>query len=321
MDDIDIAEAESVLSREAWTPTPLLPAYSIGSRLGVDLWLKREDCTPAGSFKLRGALVTMASLGDGLSDLGVYVASSGNYGLAIAMAGQWRGVPVTVVVPEGATQEKLDRLRLSEAKVVQSGKDFDYAKEFARAAAARDGAAFWEDGVVEQMALGAATIASELLEHSRPWDAVLVPVGNGSLIKGVAKVFKSRSPQTRVVGLVPEGAPAMAHALRGDPWDEAHSVSTSADGLAVRVPIPIMVDELKAVVDDIWLVAEPKLLAAVKSLMELEHVMVEPSAAITIAGLEGHRGDLLGKRVVAILTGTHLSMDLIPSVMGATSLV
>ncbi len=317
----DVAKAADLLTREPWTPTPLLPAQVIGSKLGVDLWLKREDCTPAGSFKLRGALATFDSRADGLSEEGVYVASSGNYGLAIAMAGQARGVPVTVVVPENAAPAKLDRIRLCDATVVRHGKDFDYAKEFARETASRQGAAFWEDGVVEEMALGAGTIASEVLEHSRPWDMVLVPLGNGSLIKGIATVFKSRSPQTRVVGLVPEGAPAMAHAIRGEPWDEGAALGTSADGLAVRVPIAKMVDELKALVDEIWLVEESKVIAAVKSLIELEHVMVEPSSAITVAGLVDHRDDVIDKQVMAVLTGAHLDPGLIPSVMGATSLL
>ena len=317
----DIAQAEGLLAKEQWTSTPLLPAQAIGNKLGVDLWLKREDCTPAGSFKLRGALVTVASRSDGLSEKGVCVASSGNYGQAIAMACQRWGVPVTVVVPEGASTSKLDRIRLCEAEVVQHGDDFDSAKEFARSTASRYGAAFWEDGVVEEMAFGAGTIASELLEHSGPWDAVLVPVGNGSLIKGIATVLKSRSPQTRIVGLVPEGAPAMAQAIRGEPWDEAAAISTCADGLAVRVPIAEMVDELKILVDETWLVAESKILSAVKCLIEREHVMVEPSSAITISGLVDHRDEMLGKRVGAVLTGAHLDAGLIPSAMAAKDLL
>lgn len=313
--------ARDLLTREPWTPTPLLPAQVIGSKLGVDLWLKREDCTPAGSFKLRGALATFDSRADSLSEEGVYVASSGNYGLAIAIAGQARGVPVTVVVPENAAPGKLDRIRLCDATVVRHGKDFDYAKEFARETALRQGAAFWEDGVVEEMGLGAGTIAAEVLDHSRPWDTVLVPLGNGSLIKGVATVFKSRSPETQVVGLVPEGAPAMAHAVRGDPLDETAALSTSADGLAVRIPIPEIVEELKTLVDDVWLVEESKVLTAVKSLIELEHVMVEPSSAITMAGLVDHHEDARGKRVVAILTGAHLDPQLIPTVMAGAGLL
>ena len=113
----------------------------------------------------------------------------------------------------------------------------------------------------------------------------------------------------------------MAQAIRGEPWDEAAAISTCADGLAVRVPIAEMVDELKTLVDETWLVAESKILSAVKCLIELEHVMVEPSSAITISGLVDHRDEMLGKRVGAVLTGAHLDAGLIPSAMAAKDLL
>lgn len=303
--------ASEVLSSERWTPTPLLPATVIGNRLGCDLWLKREDCTPIGSFKLRGGLVAMARMADNLPAKGVYVASAGNYGLAIAVAGQRRGVPVTVVVPEGATLSKLERIRLSGGQVVVHGSDFDIAKDFARNEAAKDGAAFWEDGVIEEAAHGAATIGAEIADHSEPWDWVVVPLGNGSLIKGIVSVIKARSPDTTVIAAVPSGTPAMALALRGESWDESAPVETLADGLAVRVPIMPIVTELKDLVDDVWLVDESSLLPAVKSLLELEQVIAEPSAAISIAGLANHRAEAAGRRVAAVVTGAHLNTDLV----------
>ncbi len=316
-----LAFAKEVLAGEPWLPTPLLPAQVIGPRLGTELWLKREDCSPVGSFKLRGGLVSMASLAGELTEAGVYVASAGNYGLAMALAGQRHGVSVTVVVPNGATPSKLERIRMCGAEVVEQGEDFDAAKQFARETAAEAGAAFWEDGAIEEMALGAATIASELLTHLDPWDYVLVPVGNGSLMKGVASVFKAESPDTRVVGLVSTGAPSMTQAIMDQPWDESAPINTTADGLAVRVPIPGIVEELKGLVDEVWLVQEESLLPAVRCLMELEQCMVEPSAAISIAGLVEHREETAGKRVAAILTGSHLRPSLIPEVLGAKELI
>ena len=313
--------ALDVISHEAWAPTPLLPASVIGSRLGIDLWLKREDCTPIGSFKLRGALVAMAKHGAGLPAKGLYVASAGNYGLAMALAGQRRGVPVTVVVPEGATPSKLERIRLCGATVVQHGEDFDTAKAFARQTAAGVGAAFWEDGVIEETAHGAATIAAEVLDRSDPWDMVVVPLGNGSLIKGIAAVFKARSPRTKVIAVVPSGSPSMAQALRDEAWDESAPIDTLADGLAVRIPIQGIVEELKSLIDDVWLVEESDLLPAVKSLLELEQVVTEPSAAIPIAGLAARREQAAGKRVAAILTGAHLSPGLMARSMGADGLL
>ena len=311
VDTTSIDFALSTLEPEPWTPTPLLRAHAISDRLQADIWLKREDCTPIGSFKLRGAMTTAAALANDVPAAGVYVASAGNYGLAIVYACARYGVPVTVVAPEGATQSKLDRIRLAGGKVEVHGTDFDVAKTYARDTARQIGASFWEDGVVEEMATGAGTIGTELLRHPEPWDMVVVPLGNGSLIKGIASQIKKGSPSTKVVAVVADGAPSMAYALLDQPWDESARIETLADGLAVRVPIPKIVDELRNLVDNVWLISESKILPAVKSLMEMEQVMAEPSAATPIAALAEHPADVRGKRVAAIVTGSHLSMSLL----------
>ena len=170
-----LTNCEYTLAQEWWTPTPLLSTQVAGQRLGIDLWLKREDSTPIGSFKLRGALVCMDILNSGLPKAGVYVASAGNYGIAIAVAGRRRGIPVKVFAPVGATPSKLERIRLSGATLITVGDDFDTAKSVAREAAIEDGAVFWEDGVVPQMSHGAATIGTEILRQGDEWDLVLVP--------------------------------------------------------------------------------------------------------------------------------------------------
>ena len=185
-----------------------------------------------------GGVTTAGALASEVPAAGVYVASAGNYGLAIVYACARYGIPVTVVAPEGATPSKLDRIRLLGGTVEIHGDDFDVAKSRAKEKAREAGGVFWEDGVIEEMATGAGTIATELLRDTEPWDIVVVPLGNGSLIKGIAQEMKRRSPDTEVIGVVPEGAPSMAQALRGQAWDESAPVDTLADGLAVRVPIP-----------------------------------------------------------------------------------
>ena len=306
--------AVSLIEAERWTPTPLLQAHAIGRRLDADVWLKREDCTPIGSFKLRGAITTAGALASDVPESGVYVASAGNYGLAIVYACARYRIPVTVVAPEGATTSKLERIRLLGGTVEIHGDDFDVAKGYAKEKASEVGGVFWEDGVIEEMATGAGTIATELLQDPECWDMVVVPLGNGSLIKGIAQEMKRRSPSTKTIGIVPEGAPSMAQALRGQTWDESAPVDTLADGLAVRVPIPKIVEELVGLVDDVWTVSESDILPAVKSLMELEQVLAEPSAATPIAAMVAHRDEIRGKRVAAIVTGAHLSMSLLPEI-------
>ena len=264
-DTATIEFAASLIEAEPWTPTPLLQAHAIGRRLDAEVWLKREDCTPIGSFKLRGAITTAGALASEVPTAGVYVASAGNYGLAIVYACARYGIPVTVIAPEGATPSKLDRIRLLGGTVEIHGRDFDVAKKYAKEKARQFGGVFWEDGVIEEMATGAGTIATELLRDQEPWDMVVVPLGNGSLIKGIAQEMKRRSPDTEIVAVVPEGAPAMAQALLGQQWDESAQVKTLADGLAVRVPIPKIVEELIGLVDDVWTVSESDILPAVKT--------------------------------------------------------
>ncbi len=310
-----------VLNGEVWLPTPLLPATSIGDRLGINLWLKREDCTPVGSFKLRGALVAMSSMKDQVQDSGVIVASAGNYGLAIAVAGQRYNVKVTVVLPQNANPSKIDRILLSGAELIQYGEDFDEAKDYARKRAEEFEVPYWEDGVIDEMALGSSTIADEILVHPIDWDYVLVPVGNGSLIKGISSVFKMKSPGTTVVGLVSNAAPSMSYAFQNKPWDNNQIPSTIGDGLSVRVPIMNMVHQLQDTVDEMWIVQESLLLPAVRTLIELEQMMVEPSAAVTVAAMVERRKTLKGKTVAAILTGAHLNQSLLRQTITIDSLL
>lgn len=321
VDTTTIEFALRVLEPEPWTPTPLLQARAIGERLRASVWLKREDCTPTGSFKLRGALTTARALSGCTPDSGVYVASAGNYGAAVVYACARYGIPVTVVAPEGATASKLDRIRLYGGKIDVHGRDFDEAKAFTREEARRAGAAFWEDGVIEQMAVGAGAIGAEILTGSDPWDMVIVPLGNGSLIKGIAREVKRRSPDTRIVAAAPEGAPAMARALRGETGGESAKIDTIADGLAVRVPIPGIVSELAGLIDDVWTASESDILRAVRTLMELEQVMAEPSAAVPIAVMVGRAADIRGKRIAAIITGSHLSVSLLSDLASTRGLL
>ena len=313
--------AREVLAPEPWLPTPMLPASTLGGRLGLDLWLKREDCSPIGSFKLRGMLVTVARRAAEVGPAGVYAASAGNYGLAVAEACRRSGIRATIMLPEEATPSKVERIKQCGAEVVQYGRDFDAAKDHARATAEEKGAAFWEDGVVEEMSFGSSTIAAEIIESGPSFDYVLVPLGNGSLLRGIASLFKELSPETKVVGLVSDASPAMGQAMLGEAWDSHTIVDTYADGLAVREPILPIVEELKPMVDDVWFVREELLLPAVRCLMEMEQVMVEPSSAITAAGLVQHRDQIDGTRVAAVLTGAHLRPDLIPAAMFCPPLI
>ena len=183
-------QINDIISKQNWTPTPFYKATSLSNKLNLNLWLKREDCTPIGSFKIRGAIIAMDSLGESIPDTGVCVASAGNNWLAISTAGQFHGIKTTVFVPENATESKVEKIRLSGATVIQKGSDFDTAKNMARKYAESNKMLFWEDGVLNEMVCGSSTIAREIISVSQDWDYIIVPVGNGSLIKGIAEEIK-----------------------------------------------------------------------------------------------------------------------------------
>ena len=313
-------QINDIISKQNWTPTPFYKATSLSNKLNLNLWLKREDCTPIGSFKIRGALIAMDSLGDSIPDTGVCVASAGNYGLAISTAGQFHGIKTTVFVPENATESKVEKIRLSGATVIQKGSDFDTAKNMARKYAESNKMLFWEDGVLNEMVCGSSTIAREIISVSQDWDYIIVPVGNGSLIKGIAQEIKKTLPSTKVLGLVPSGSPAMYQALTGIDWDESASPKTTADGLSVRIPIKQITEEIKPLIDDVFLIKESKLLPAVKTFIEQEQMAVETSAAICLAGITEING-LDGKNVAAIITGSHIQPRLLQEALAGKSLL
>ena len=305
-----LKQTYSILKNEKWLPTPLLSSR-IGYKLNSEIWLKREDCSPIGSFKLRGGLTAMFSNKDRLKNSPVYVASAGNYGLAIAEAGRRFGVDVTVFVSKNANPSKVRCILQTGAQVVHYGEDFDTAKEYGKKAAIKDNAQFWEDGVVAEMSYGAATIADELVNTNIDWDIILVPIGNGSLIKGISSLFKEVKPETQVIGLVTSGAPVMEKAITGQQFDINEPTKTEADGLEVRIPIMKISEEIRHLIDDIWIIPESMLLPAVKTLMEYDQVMTEPSASITIAACIKNQSLISGKKVAAIITGSHLKSSLL----------
>ena len=205
------------------------------------------------------------------------------------------------------------------AKVIQQGSDFDTAKNEARIYAELNKMLFWEDGVLDEMVCGSSTIAREIIAVSKDWDYIIVPVGNGSLIKGVANEIKKALPSTKVIGVVPSGSPAMYQALTGIDWDESVSPKTTADGLSVRVPIKKITEEIKPLIDEVLLIKESKLLPAVKTLIEQEQMAVETSAAICLVGIT-EINELRGKNIAAIITGGHIQPKLLQKALSGKSL-
>ncbi|WP_067963967.1 threonine ammonia-lyase [Nocardiopsis trehalosi] len=293
-----IATAYRLIDRR-FRDTPQISDDALSRRLERETFLKIETLNPVRSFKGRGADFLFRDTGENRA---VVCASAGNFGQAMAYAARSRGLPVHVFAATTASGVKVARMRELGARVVVTGADFDAAKEAAADyAAGRGDCVFIEDGRQPQIAEGAGTIGVELAPLQL--DTVVVPVGNGALAAGVGRWLKEHSRGTRIVGVCAAGAPAMAHSWRSGRAVATDGVSTAADGLAVRVPVPDAVAWMRDTVDDMVLVEEAEITAALRLLRDVVGLVVEPSAAVGIAALA--RRDLPGARVATILTGSN----------------
>jgi len=285
--------------------TPVVRHDDLDAWLGTQVHCKVESLGPLRSFKGRGGDWFMRQRA---SREPVCAASAGNFGQALAWAAREAGVHCTMFASVHASPLKIARMRALGANVFLRGEDFDAAKDAAREFSASEGIEFVEDGRALAISEGAGSIAVELAAVVE-LDTLLVPLGNGALLAGVATWMKSVAPATRVVGVVAEGAPAMLHALTGIQVDQHASVQTIADGIAVRVPVPEAVEDLRGLPDDLVAVREDAIHAAMRGLLSHLGLVIEPAGAVGIAALLSAPHFTYGERVGTILCGGNVSVE------------
>ena len=259
---------------------------ALSKAAGARLLCKVEYQNPVGSFKGRGADSYVNTLPSTTKQL--VTASAGNFGLAIAYAGQPRGIAVTIYAAETASPAKIERMRAAGGTVRLAGRDFDEAKQHARSEAERAQLPYVEDGREPEIAIGAGTMAMEITRDTPSVDTMLVPLGNGALLAGIGCWFRAHSSRTRMVGVCAEGAPAMEQSWRTHSVRQADSVNTIADGIAVRVPVPEALSDLEGVVDDIVLVTDEALKRALGLVYQHLGLIVEPASVAGVAALLSH---------------------------------
>jgi threonine dehydratase len=303
----NIEEASRIID-PVFTGSPQFTDPGLNEELGFELACKVETLNPIKSFKGRGADYLVKKLPRDVDRL--VCASAGNFGQGMAYAAGGRGMRLTVFAAENANPVKLERMLKLGAEVITGGRDFDEAKAAAKEYAERKGVYFVEDGREPATAEGAGTIGLELARWPLPpkqFDAILVPLGNGALLAGVGLWFKAISPQTQVIGVCAEGAPAMERS-----WSSGHSVSTEkaetiADGIAVRVPVSEALDDLRFVVDDVLLVDDRIILGAMKLLFRCLGAVIEPAGAAGAAAAVKYRERFAGQTVATVLCGGNLT--------------
>jgi threonine dehydratase len=282
----------------------------LSDALGCRLITKLETLNPIRSFKGRGTWYFVAGLESGAR---IVCASAGNFGQGLAFAVRARNtvkqddVALTVYASVNANPLKLERMRSLGANVVLEGEDFDAAKLAAKRFARESGATMVEDGLIPSISEGAGTIGIELAQWPEQIEAVLVPLGNGALLNGVARWFRHASPQTQVIAVQASGAPAMIESWREGRVIQHERISTMADGIGVRVPIPEAVSDMHGLVDDGLLVEENAILEAMRLLHQHLGLVVEPSGAAGVAAILENRARFAGRLVATVICGGNLT--------------
>ncbi|WP_207480698.1 threonine ammonia-lyase [Arenibaculum pallidiluteum] len=304
---IDIARIEAAkgLIDPVFLDSPLVGHAALDAALGCEVLAKVETLNPIRSFKGRGTELFAAQelrAGDRL-----VCASAGNFGQGLARAAVRRGAECVVFAALTANPLKVEAMRRLGATVRLEGHDFDAAKAAARLFAAESGLRFVEDGREPAIAEGAGTIGLEIASQAPGIGTVLVPLGNGALLAGVAAALRHAAPGAEVLGVVAARAPSMKLSLEQGRAVETAEAATIADGIAVRVPVPEALEMLRGRVDGILAVEEEGILRAMRLLHETLGLVVEPSGAVGIAAMLADPGRFGGQRVATILCGGNLT--------------
>jgi threonine dehydratase len=301
-----IAQAERRI-RPHVRETPVVQSLALGERVGAAIWLKCENMQVTGSFKVRGATNRLMTLPADARSRGVVAASSGNHGIAVAHAGRTLGIPVTVYVPAFASPAKTSSMQRLGAAVIRFGTDgLDTEIEARRAAAASSVAYISPYNDIDVVA-GQGTLGVELRRQLERIDTIVMAVGGGGLIGGVAADLKRHHPGVRIIGAQPANSRVMLESVRAGQVLDLPSEPTLSDGTAGGVERDTVTFALCRDLVDEWIqVTEPEIARSMRDAIEVEHMLVEGSAAVAMAVVAEHRAPLTGN-VVVVLCGANVS--------------
>lgn len=309
-----VSEAASRI-KGAVVRTPLVHSSTLSKLFGFEVWLKLECLQKTGSFKARGALNKISSLTDDEKKRGVVAASSGNHAQGVAWASSLLGVSSLVVMPEGASLVKLVATRGYGAHVVFHGENFPEAYGFAIRYAAEKGLAFIPPFDDELVIAGQGTIGLEILEDAPDVDTMVVPVGGGGLISGIASAVKQRRPGVAVIGVEAAASSSCAASLAAGRPVEVRDRPTLADGIAVKRVGEKTFGMIRRLVDGVVAVGEESIAAAILRLLERKKLMVEGAGAVGIAA--AMEGKLPGKtkKAVFVISGGNMDVTVLDRVI------
>jgi threonine dehydratase len=300
-----IREAQTVVYRHM-QPTPQYSWPLVNQRLGIEAWIKHENHTPVGAFKLRGALVYMDWIKQSQPEVkGVVAATRGNHGQGVGMAARLAGLRAVIVVPHGNSREKNRAMLAQGVELVEEGQDFQESLEFARRLAVeRDYAMV--DSFHERLVMGTATYAIELFEAAPLLDTVYVPIGLGSSICGVSAARNALGLKTEIVGVVSSQSPSYSLSFKQRRLVESPSLTAIADGLACRTPNASAMEAIWGSVSRIIEVTDAEIADGMRALYEDTHNLAEGAGAAAFAAAMKEKHLLARKQIGIILTGGNI---------------
>jgi threonine dehydratase len=313
-----IRDAQTVVYRHM-PPTPQYSWPLLNDRLRAETWIKHENHTPVGAFKLRGALVYMDWLKQTQPALtGVVAATRGNHGQGVGMAARLADLRAVIVVPHGNSKEKNRAMLAQDVELVEHGQDFQESLEFARRLA--DDLDFaMVDSFHERLVMGTATYALEFFEGAPALDTVYVPIGLGSSISGIAATRNALNLKTEIVGVVATQSPSYSLSFQQKKIVEAPSQTAIADGLACRTPNPLAMEVIWENVARIVEVTDNEIASAMRMIYEDTHNLAEGAGAAAFAGALKEKERHAGKRIGIVLTGGNVDREVYAEVLAAGS--
>ncbi len=310
---IDHVRAAHARIRDSIVRTPMLLSRTLSDIAGAEIWLKFENLQFTAAYKERGALNALLLMDEERRARGVIAASAGNHSQGLSYHGTRLGVPVTIVMPKTTPAVKVMQTEAVGGNVVLEGDTFDEAYAFARQMEKERGLTFVHPFDDPDVAAGAGTVALEMFEDQPDLDCLVVPIGGGGLMSGMATVAKALRPDIHVVGVEAALYPSMHHALSGEPMPAGGD--TLAEGIAVKEPGVFTRAIIKERVDEILLVEEPNLEAAVALLLQIEKTVVEGAGAAGLAAVLANKEKFAGKRVGLPLCGGNIDSRLLATVL------
>ena len=282
---------------------------------GADLYLKTENLQITGSFKVRGAYYKMSRLSKEEKARGVVACSAGNHAQGVALAAKENGIKAGICLPDGAPISKVEATKSYGAEVCLVKGVYDDAYQKALQLRDEMGYTFLHPFDDEDVIAGQGTIALEILEQLHDVEAVIVPIGGGGLISGIAYTIKTLAPSVKVYGVQAMGAPSMANSIADNQIEELACVSTIADGIAVKRPGTLTYELTKKYVDEVVTVTDDEISAAILALMEQQKLVTEGAGAVAVAAAMFGKVPVQGKKTVCVLSGGNIDVTILSRVI------